>query len=74
MSGRSILVTGTDTGVGKTFVLCQMIRDLRSAGLGVFAMKPMETGVADLHCAGLDCVGTDAYRLWTALDRAGAIH
>lgn len=38
-------ITGTDTGVGKTFVSCALIGALRDRGLSVAAMKPVETGV-----------------------------
>jgi dethiobiotin synthetase len=38
-------VTGTDTGVGKTFVTVAMARHARARGLSVFAFKPIETGV-----------------------------
>ena len=37
-------MTGTDTGVGKTFVSCALIRAARAAGHRVFAFKPIETG------------------------------
>ena len=39
-----ILVTGTDTGVGKTWVACALARALRDAGKQVVAIKPVETG------------------------------
>jgi len=42
-----IFVTGTDTGVGKTFVTCALARGLRSEGVDVGVMKPAETGVTD---------------------------
>jgi dethiobiotin synthetase len=42
---RGLFVTGTDTGVGKTFVACALARGLRAAGIGVGVMKPIETGV-----------------------------
>ncbi len=42
---RSLFVTGTDTGVGKTVVSTALVRGLRSRGLDVGAMKPAETGV-----------------------------
>ena len=42
---RSIFVTGTDTGVGKTVVSCALVRGLRARGVDVGAMKPVETGV-----------------------------
>ena len=38
-------VTGTDTGVGKTFVTCTLARRARALGQSVFAFKPIETGV-----------------------------
>jgi dethiobiotin synthetase len=41
---RSILVTGTDTGVGKTFVTCAFLAELRSRGYRVGVFKPAETG------------------------------
>ncbi len=40
-------VTGTDTGVGKTVIAAALTARLRSQGLRVAAMKPVETGVAD---------------------------
>ncbi len=40
-----VLVTGTDTGVGKTFVSCALARLATASGLKVLAFKPVETGV-----------------------------
>ena len=40
----TILVTGTDIGVGKTWVACALARALRDAGKQVVAIKPVETG------------------------------
>jgi dethiobiotin synthetase len=37
-------VTGTDTGVGKTFVSAGLARRARALGRRVFAFKPIETG------------------------------
>ena len=42
---RGLFVTGTDTGVGKTFVACALARGLRAVGIDVGVMKPIETGV-----------------------------
>ena len=42
MSG--IFITGTDTGVGKTFVGCGLVAALRARGKSVGVMKPAETG------------------------------
>lgn len=44
MSG--LFVTGTDTGVGKTYVTCALATALRARGRRVSVMKPVETGVA----------------------------
>jgi len=43
-SGRIILITGTDTGVGKTVVAAGLARALANAGASVIAVKPVETG------------------------------
>jgi len=42
--GRALLVTGTDTGVGKTFVAVLLLRWLREEGMRAAALKPVETG------------------------------
>jgi dethiobiotin synthetase len=42
-----LFITGTDTGVGKTVVSCALARGLRSAGIDVGVMKPVETGVPE---------------------------
>ncbi len=42
--GKAILITGTDTGVGKTYVTCLLGRRLREAGIGVRPLKPVESG------------------------------
>lgn len=39
-----ILVTGTDTGIGKTFVACGLARALRDLGVDVGVMKPFASG------------------------------
>lgn len=41
---RGIFVTGTDTGVGKTWVSLGLIAALQSEGLTVVAMKPVSAG------------------------------
>src|SRR5438045_1528149 len=41
---RGLLVTGTDTGVGKTQVSCALLQLFAQAGLRPAAMKPAETG------------------------------
>ena len=41
---RSLLITGTDTGVGKTFVGCGLAAALTARGKTVGVLKPAETG------------------------------
>jgi dethiobiotin synthetase len=41
------LIVGTDTGVGKTWVTCNVARALIDAGQQVVAVKPIETGCED---------------------------
>jgi dethiobiotin synthetase len=41
---KGIFITGTDTGVGKTFVAEGLIKAVREKGLNVCPMKPLETG------------------------------
>jgi dethiobiotin synthetase len=42
--GRSVFVTGTDTGIGKTHVSAALIHALRDQGLRVAGMKPIASG------------------------------
>ncbi|MBI3091032.1 MAG: dethiobiotin synthase [Candidatus Tectomicrobia bacterium] len=44
MSCQSLLISGTDTGVGKTIVTAALAMALDSVGLRVAPMKPVETG------------------------------
>src|SRR5207253_9614410 len=44
-SVSALFITGTDTGVGKTFVACALATAFRQRGLRVAVMKPVETGV-----------------------------
>lgn len=46
--GSGIFVTGTDTGVGKTFVACAVAGALRNAGYRIGVMKPAESGCAEI--------------------------
>jgi dethiobiotin synthetase len=41
---KGIFITGTDTGVGKTFIAAGLITALKERGLNVCPMKPLETG------------------------------
>ena len=41
---KGIFITGTDTGVGKTHVACQLARQLIDDGFTVIPRKPIESG------------------------------
>jgi dethiobiotin synthetase len=41
---RGVYVTGTDTGIGKTFVSASLLAALNSAGLRAVGMKPVASG------------------------------
>jgi dethiobiotin synthetase len=64
-----ILVTGTDIGVGKTWVACALARALRDAGKHVVAIKPVETG-----CSGQPGKGEDGVRLARATGQTQPAH
>jgi dethiobiotin synthetase len=57
---QGLVVSGTDTGVGKTEVACALIRLFREAGRKVIGLKPVETGCREE--AG-ELVAKDALRL-----------
>ena len=42
---RDLLVTGTDTGVGKTVIAAALVTALRGSGVRALGFKPVETGV-----------------------------
>jgi dethiobiotin synthetase len=41
---HGLFITGTDTGVGKTYVACGIVSALRSRGVRVGAYKPVVSG------------------------------
>ncbi len=43
---RALFITGTDTGVGKTHIACEIVRELRAAGHRVGAFKPACSGAS----------------------------
>ncbi|MHC4944031.1 MAG: dethiobiotin synthase, partial [Planctomycetota bacterium] len=63
---KGLFVTGTDTGIGKTYVSMGLIKGWRARGLRVGVMKPCETG---LEKAGEWGPPEDAVRL---LEASGA--
>jgi dethiobiotin synthetase len=48
---KGLLVTGTDTGVGKTLVACGLARLMRRRGLNVGVMKPVASGASGSDAA-----------------------
>lgn len=43
---KKIFVTATNTGIGKTYTTLRLMERAAAAGLGVGALKPIETGVS----------------------------
>lgn len=43
---RGLFITGTDTGVGKTHIACELVRELRAVGHRVGAFKPACSGAS----------------------------
>jgi dethiobiotin synthetase len=70
MSARipGLFVTGTDTGVGKTYVASLVARSLRSDGYRVGVYKPAASGCRWNHG---ELVSDDAVALWDAAGRPG---
>src|SRR5687767_687150 len=67
---RGLFITGTGTGVGKTYVGCLMAKALREARFRVGVYKPVASGCirrADR------LVSEDAVALWEAADRPGQL-
>jgi dethiobiotin synthetase len=61
MGNHAFLITGTDTGIGKTTVACALAAALRERGLRVGVAKPFETGCGPDPDGNL--VAADAERL-----------
>ncbi len=55
---RDLLVTGTDTGVGKTMIAAALITALRARGLHAVGFKPAETGLGDDQPADSDVLAS----------------
>lgn len=63
----NLFVTGTDTGVGKTYVSSLLLRALRKCQIDAVGMKPIATGGGNdaqlLHAAADGCIPLDAVSL-----------
>jgi dethiobiotin synthetase len=69
MPRTTLLITGTDIGVGKTWVGCALARALRAAERQVVAVKPIETG-----CVGQPTQDEDGVRLARATGQRQPSH
>lgn len=67
---RGLFITGTGTGVGKTYVSALLARSLLAAGKKVGVYKPVASG-CELRDGKL--VSADAVALWEAAGRPGTI-
>ena len=67
---RGLFITGTDTGVGKTYVTALIARTLASAARRVGVYKPVASGCEP---TGGSLVSDDAVTLWQAAGRPGSL-
>src|SRR3954471_20401000 len=67
---RGLFITGTGTGVGKTYVGALIVRALCDAGKRVGVYKPAASGCED---RGGKLVSADAIALWEAAGRPGTL-
>lgn len=62
---KGIFVTGSDTGVGKSYVATQLVSELYRSGIGVTARKPVESGCERVNGK---LVGADTQGYFDALN------
>jgi dethiobiotin synthetase len=67
---NGLFITGTGTGVGKTYVAALIARVMRDAGVRVGVYKPIASG-CDRH--GDELISPDAVALWEAAGRPGTL-
>ena len=65
-----LFITGTDTGVGKTYVAALIARDLAAAGRRVGVYTPAASGC---RREGARLISDDALALWNAAGRPGEL-
>ena len=64
-------ITGSDTDVGKTYIACEIVRQLRELGIGIETRKPAESG-CEVSSAG-ELLARDAAALQAANDNLETI-
>jgi dethiobiotin synthetase len=67
---KGLFITGTGTGVGKTYVAALVARALRDAGLRVGVYKPVASGCERRNG---QLISPDATTLWEAAGRPGTV-
>lgn len=67
---RGLFITGTDTGVGKTYVAALIARQCVAAGIRVGVYKPAASGC---RREGRTLISDDAVELWEAAGRPGKL-
>ncbi len=67
---HGLFITGTDTGVGKSYVTALIARRLVATGNRVGVYKPVASGCRRL---GTELIADDAQLLWEAAGRPGAL-
>lgn len=67
---EGLFITGTDTGVGKTYVASLIARSLVAAGYRVGVYKPVASGCREIDGT---LVSDDALQLWEAAGRPGPL-
>ena len=65
-----LFITGTDTGVGKTYIAALIARQLAAAGHRVGVYKPVASGCQQ---KGSELISDDALQLWEAAGRPGTL-
>lgn len=66
LPAEGLFITGSDTDVGKTYIACEIVRQLRGRGRRVATRKPAESGCE--AAAGGDLLTHDAQALFDAND------
>jgi len=67
---KGIFITGTDTGVGKTYIACAIAHQLQQAGIKVAPRKPVESGCL---LEGTELIPADALALQHAANYSGSL-
>ena len=62
---KGIFVTGSDTGVGKSYIGTQLVSELSRCGIGITARKPVESGCERVNGK---LMGMDAQGYFVALN------